>query len=99
MLKATAVEGNRQRLDGGAMFGNVPRPLWSRWYPPDEQGRIELACRCLLLEDDGRRVLLETGIGCFFEPKLRERFGVFEDRHVLLESLAAIGLSDESIDV
>jgi glyoxylase-like metal-dependent hydrolase (beta-lactamase superfamily II) len=99
MLKATAVEGNRQRLDGGAMFGNVPRPLWSRWYPPDEEGRIDLACRALLLEDDGRRVLLETGIGCFFEPKLRERFGVFEDRHVLLESLAALGLSDESIDV
>ncbi len=95
----TPVLGNRQRLDGGAMFGNCPRVLWERWLPPDEQGRIELACRAMLLEDDGRRLLFETGIGAFFEPKMRERFGVFPDRHVLLDELAAHGLRDEDIDV
>jgi glyoxylase-like metal-dependent hydrolase (beta-lactamase superfamily II) len=60
---------------------------------------VPLACRCLLVEDlDGQRVLFETGIGAFFEPRMRERFGVMEDSHVLLESLAAIDLSDADID-
>lgn len=81
------------------MFGNVPRSLWSRWAAPDEQGRIALACRAFLVEDGVRRVLLETGIGAFFEPKLRERYGVVEKRHRLLESLQAIGLTDAAIDV
>jgi glyoxylase-like metal-dependent hydrolase (beta-lactamase superfamily II) len=94
------VEGNAQRLDGGAMFGNAPKALWQRWCPPDEHNRIALACRCLLIEEDsGRRVLLETGIGAFFEPSLRERFGVQESSHVLLQSLAEVGVAPEQIDV
>jgi glyoxylase-like metal-dependent hydrolase (beta-lactamase superfamily II) len=98
-MRLWSVEGNRQRLDGGAMFGNVPRALWSRWIEPDAENRIELATRCLLLEDDaGRRILFETGIGLCFEPKLRARYGVLEDRHVLLDSLAAIGVGHEDID-
>ena len=67
--------GNSQQLDGGAMFGNAPKALWSRWIKPDKQNRIPLACRCLLVKGlDGRNVLFETGIGAFFEPALRERF-------------------------
>ena len=62
------------------------------WIAPDEENRIPLACRCLLVEAlNGKTVLFETGIGAFFEPKLRERYGVVEDRHVLLESLHAAG--------
>ncbi len=94
-----AITGNTQWLDGGAMFGNVPRALWERWCPPDARGRIELACRGLLIDEGERRVLLETGIGAFFEPKLRDRFGVIEERHVLLESLAAVGHPHDTIDV
>jgi glyoxylase-like metal-dependent hydrolase (beta-lactamase superfamily II) len=98
--RAWSVEGNRQKLDGGAMFGNAPRALWTRWATPDAQNRIDLACRCLLVEEpDGRRVLCETGVGAFFAPELRERFGVDEPGHVLLENLAALGLSDADIDV
>jgi glyoxylase-like metal-dependent hydrolase (beta-lactamase superfamily II) len=99
MLKASSVLGNSQRLDGGAMFGNAPRALWSRWAAPDEAGRIALACRALLVEDGTRRILFETGIGTFFAPELRERYGVVESRHVLLESLAELGLSDRDVDV
>lgn len=100
MARLSAVLGNSQRLDGGAMFGNAPRALWQRWSPPDDQNRIRLACRALLLEEDsGRNVLLESGIGAFFSPALRERFGVEEERHVLLESLAELGLSHADIDV
>jgi glyoxylase-like metal-dependent hydrolase (beta-lactamase superfamily II) len=92
--------GNSQQLDGGAMFGNAPKALWSRWIAPDQQNRIPLACRCLLVKDlDGRNVLFETGIGAFFEPTLRERYGVVEPQHVLLDSLAAVGLKHEDIDV
>jgi hypothetical protein len=64
----TSVLGNSQRLDGGAMFGNAPRALWERWIAPDVQNRIPLACRCLVVRDRGRIILLETGIGAFFEP-------------------------------
>jgi glyoxylase-like metal-dependent hydrolase (beta-lactamase superfamily II) len=99
-MQLWSIEGNTQKLDGGAMFGNAPRALWSRWIEPDAQNRIPLACRALLVKDlDGKTVLFETGIGAFFEPKLRERYGVVEDRHVLLESLAAAGVSDADIDV
>lgn len=92
--------GNSQRLDGGAMFGNAPKALWSRWIATDEQNRIPLACRCLLAKDlDGRNVLFETGIGAFFEPALRERYGVVEEKHILLDSLADAGVTHEDIDV
>ncbi len=99
-LRIWSIEGNRQRLDGGSMFGNVPRALWARWIEPDELHRIPLACRALLVElPDGRRVLFETGIGAFFEPVMKDRFGVVEARHVLLDSLAALGLGHEDIEV
>lgn len=98
-MKFSSLIGNSQRLDGGAMFGNVPRAMWEKWLAPDEQHRIPLACRALLVEDlDGKTVLFETGIGAFFDPKLKERYGVLEDRHVLLDSLAELGLSHEDID-
>jgi glyoxylase-like metal-dependent hydrolase (beta-lactamase superfamily II) len=93
------VLGNSQRLDGGAMFGNAPKPMWERWIPADDHNRIPLACRCLLVREPGRLVLLEAGIGAFFEPTLRVRYGVVEDRHVLLDSLAAAGVKAEDIDV
>jgi glyoxylase-like metal-dependent hydrolase (beta-lactamase superfamily II) len=96
-IQLTSLLGNSQRLDGGAMFGNAPKALWSGLCPPDEQNRISLACRALLVEVADRRVLLETGIGAFFPPNLRQRYGVVESEHVLLDSLAAAGLQQEDI--
>ena len=99
-MKLWSISGNSQKLDGGAMFGNAPRAVWSKWAPPDDENRIDLACRALLASPlAGKTVLFETGIGAFFEPKLRERYGVVEDRHVLLESLRAAGFEHEDIDV
>ncbi len=95
-----AVEGNRQWLDGGAMYGNAPRAVWERWSPPDTRHRIELACRAMLVEEDsGRRVLCETGIGACFDPKLRDRYGVAEPDHRLLANLAAMGFAPDDIDI
>ena len=91
--------GNCQKLDGGAMFGNAPKVLWERWVTADDRNRIDLACRALLIDEGPRKILLETGIGAFFEPKLRDRFGIQESHHVLLENLAKRGLSHADIDV
>lgn len=82
------------------MFGNAPKALWERWAPADDANRIELACRALLASPlGGKTVLFETGIGAFFEPKLRERYGVQEPRHVLIDSLREAGFEHEDIDV
>ncbi|MEI8025539.1 MAG: MBL fold metallo-hydrolase [Pseudomonadota bacterium] len=99
MPKITSVLGNSQKLDGGAMFGNAPKPMWSKWLPPDELGRISLKCRALLIQHQGKNWLLEAGIGAFFEPKLAERYGV-ENPHVheLLVHLKEVGLSEADID-
>lgn len=82
------------------MFGNAPKALWERWAAADESNRIELACRALLASPlGGKTVLFEAGIGAFFEPKLRERYGVQESRHVLIDSLREAGFEHEDIDV
>ena len=99
-MKLWSLPGNSQKLDGGAMFGNAPRAMWEKWSPPDAENRIALACRALLASPlSGKTVLFETGIGAFFEPKLRERYGVQEPQHVLLESLRAAGFEHGDIDV
>jgi len=102
--KLTSLNGNSQKLDGGAMFGNAPKGMWQKWVEVDEFNRIELACRCLLVQEtmeDGqtRNILLEVGIGAFFEPKMKDRFGIVESNHVLLDSLANIGLAHQDIDI
>lgn len=95
----SSIEGNGQCLDGGAMFGHVPRVLWSQWCVPDPQGRISLACRTLLIEFGELKILCETGIGAFFDPKKSERYGVQDkDSHQLIRNLAAIGIKEEDIN-
>lgn len=99
MRTITPVLGNSQKLDGGSMYGNCPKALWSKWSPPDALDRIDLACRTMLVREDSRTILFEAGIGSFFEPKWRERYGVVEDRHVLLDNLAKEGLPDADVDL
>ena len=95
----SVVEGNRQYLDGGAMFGNAPRAVWSQWCPPDELGRIELATRGLLIEYGDTRLLCECGIGNFFTAKLAQRYGVCNpEENKLLTSLSALGVDAADID-
>ncbi|MCB0391045.1 MAG: MBL fold metallo-hydrolase [Bdellovibrionales bacterium] len=99
MIRFSEVLGNAQKLDGGSMFGNAPRTVWEKWAPADELGRIDLACRTLLVEIDNVRILFETGIGVFFEPKMAERFGVqTPDTHQLLKSLENLGHKESDID-
>src|SRR5690606_35013925 len=97
-MELIAIEGNHQKLDGGAMFGHAPKALWQKWASPDEHNRIDLACRALLIKHNGKNILLETGIGAFFSPEMKGRYGVVEQQHVLLENLAKHGLNHEDID-
>jgi glyoxylase-like metal-dependent hydrolase (beta-lactamase superfamily II) len=98
MTKIYAVEGNTQWLDGGSMFGNVPRALWERWVEVDDRNRIKLSCRALLIQEAGKNILCETGIGAFFDPKLADRFGVEESNHALRDNLEALGIPHDKID-
>lgn len=100
-MKFIEILGNSQKLDGGAMFGNAPREVWKTWLAPDNKNRITLACRALLIQtDEGQNILLEAGIGNFFDPKLKSRYGVVEKTHELIRNLKEkVGLNPEDIDV
>ena len=73
-----AIQAGGQRLDGGAMFGVVPKTLWERRIPSDERNRIQLGMRCLLVEHDDGLVLIDTGVGNKESPKFHEIYGVEE---------------------
>jgi glyoxylase-like metal-dependent hydrolase (beta-lactamase superfamily II) len=101
-----ALEAGLQRLDGGAMFGVVPKPLWEKRIPADERNRIPLAMRCLLVETPDALVLVETGLGNKENEKFRDIYGVdnaasegsgFPDR--LQEAVAAAGFSPADVTV
>lgn len=97
-MKCYSIEGNRQWLDGGAMFGNAPKTLWQKWVNCDEHNRIPLACRSLLVKTGNKTILLETGIGYFMAPKLADRFGIEGKDHLLLENLMQKGIHEEDVD-
>jgi glyoxylase-like metal-dependent hydrolase (beta-lactamase superfamily II) len=76
LLRCHLLEAGWQRLDGGAMFGVVPKPLWSRKVAPDERNRILLAMRCLLIEHPEGLVLIDTGLGDKEDRKFLDIYGV-----------------------
>ncbi len=75
-LRCHTLETGLQRLDGGAMFGVVPRPLWEKRAPPDARHRIPLALRCLLIEHPDGPVLVDTGVGDKEDPKFHDIYGI-----------------------
>jgi glyoxylase-like metal-dependent hydrolase (beta-lactamase superfamily II) len=84
-------------LDGGAMFGVIPKPLWEKKAPPDVRNRIQLAMNCLLIFVGGKRILVETGGGDKWSPKLRDIYNLEGPR--LLDGLRHYGLQANDIDV
>ena len=79
------------RLDGGAMFGVIPRPMWERVAPPDERNRILMAMNSLLIRAAGKTILVETGAGDKWDDKRRDIYA-FEGTPRLPEQLAAHGV-------
>jgi glyoxylase-like metal-dependent hydrolase (beta-lactamase superfamily II) len=84
-------------LDGGAMFGVVPKPLWEKKSAPDARNRITLAMNSLLIISGGQRILVETGAGSKMSPKLREIYGLKEP--TLEAGLDAYGVRPEQINI
>jgi glyoxylase-like metal-dependent hydrolase (beta-lactamase superfamily II) len=86
------------KLDGGAMFGIIPKPLWSKAIPVDEQNRIQLSLRVMYIEMGNRRILIDTGIGDYHGEKFDDRFGVIGERNPLVTLLKEkLELSPEDI--
>jgi glyoxylase-like metal-dependent hydrolase (beta-lactamase superfamily II) len=85
-------------LDGGQMFGVVPKPLWERKAPADARNRVRLSLTCLLIRNGRQIILVETGIGEKFDAKFKD---VYDVRHppTLLSSLAELGLRPEDIHI
>ena len=87
------------RLDGGAMFGVVPRNLWARVHPPDDQNRIRMNMNCLFIEADGERILIDTGIGEKWSEKHRAMYGINRTRSFdeSLRVIAGVAATDITI--
>lgn len=100
-LTCHTLEGGLQRLDGGAMFGVVPKPLWERKLQADERNRVPLAMRCLLIEHDAGPVLVDTGAGNKESDKFKSIYGL-ENAGVrgptqLEDALHSLGLAPADI--
>jgi glyoxylase-like metal-dependent hydrolase (beta-lactamase superfamily II) len=95
--EVNALETGRFALDGGAMFGIVPKPIWSKFHPADDRNRIELAMRVLLIRDGKRNILVDVGIGTKLSPKLVDIYRVDHERFSLKSSLRGLGLETDDI--
>jgi glyoxylase-like metal-dependent hydrolase (beta-lactamase superfamily II) len=97
--KIVSVVNGHVRLDGGAMFGVVPRVMWEKVAPPDELNRIRLATRTLLAVHAraGRVVVVDTGTGSKWPPAQAERYGVESDPGALVKALSAVGASADDV--
>lgn len=83
-------------LDGGAMFGIIPRPLWNRTNPADERNRIDLACRCLLVRYPNRDVLVDVGMGSRWDDKERDIYNVHSQDVGLAKALTNLNVENIS---
>jgi glyoxylase-like metal-dependent hydrolase (beta-lactamase superfamily II) len=99
-MKLYTIETGRFRLDGGAMFGVVPKPLWEKTNPADERNRIHMAMRCLLIEDANRLILVDNGLGNKYDEKFKGLYAVDHAHSTLERSLEDLGFSlDQITDV
>lgn len=87
------------RLDGGSIFGRVPKTLWEKVLAPDHANRIMLSMNSILLESDGKLILIETGYGDKLTDKERVIFGLEHPQGTLLDQLMAMGIQPEAIDI
>jgi glyoxylase-like metal-dependent hydrolase (beta-lactamase superfamily II) len=97
-LELTPLLDRHFRLDGGAMFGVVPKPLWEKRLAADERNRIAMAMRPLLVKAGGRTMIIDAGAGEKMPAKLQEIYG-FERAESLDGSLAAAGVSADAVDI
>ena len=98
-MRLYPIEAGNFKLDGGAMFGVVPKTLWERTNPADEKNRIEMAARCLLVENGDQLILIDTGMGNKQEDSFFHHYGLWGN-YTLEHSLAKAGFhADDITDV
>lgn len=97
-LEVLHLHGGNFYLDGGAMFGVVPKPLWEKKSTPDSRNRIKLAASSLLVRTQNKTILIETGNGTKWTPKLRDIYGV-QEGDPLIDALAAHDVRPQDIDL
>ncbi|MCW4470419.1 MBL fold metallo-hydrolase [Flavobacterium sp. MFBS3-15] len=95
-MKLYPIETGNFKLDGGAMFGVVPKPMWTKTNPADENNQIDLAARCLLIEDGNRLILIDTGMGNKQSDKFFGYYSLWGD-HTTDKSLAAHGFHRDDV--
>ncbi len=98
--KINTVDTGTLGLDGGAMFGVIPKVLWERTNPADEKNRITLGMRCLLLQSDSKKILVDTGVGDHWDSKISKIYRMDKSESELIRSLNKLGIKhDEITDV
>ena len=95
-MKLYPIEAGNFKLDGGAMFGVVPKTLWNRTNPADENNLIDIAARCLLIEDGNRLILIDTGMGNKQSDKFFSHYSLWGN-HSIDKSLAKYGFHRDDI--
>ncbi len=94
----TLVHGGDYRIDGGAIFGVVPKPVWERTFPADSQNRILQATNCRLFRANGQTILIDTGYGDHW-PDGFHRQHALDDGHPLIRSLKTLGIDVQEVDL
>lgn len=97
-IEVRHIHGGNFYLDGGAMFGVVPRPLWEKKSPPDSRNRIRMAANSLLVRAANKNILIETGNGTKWPAKLRDIYAI-QEGDPLIDNLAAAGVRPDQIDL
>jgi len=95
--KLSVINSGFFKLDGGAMFGIIPKPLWQKSNPPDDSNRVTLATRSLLLQSGNRNILVDTGMGEKWDYKSRAIYDIEQDQFSLKSELLKLGLTHEDI--
>lgn len=91
------LQAGRLRLDGGGMFGIIPKSMWSGWTSPDDDNRIDLQTNCLLLRRNDRTVLIETGCGDKWSPRERDMYGL--ESRTVVDALGERGVAPDDVDL
>lgn len=97
MINNYMIEPARFKLDGGAMYGIIPKPLWNKVHPADEHNRVDLALRLWLMRSGDKVVLVDTGIGDYHGKTFDQRFDVRGKDDPLTQALATLDLTPDDI--
>lgn len=96
-MRLYAIDTGRFALDGGAMFGVVPKVIWEKLIAPDDRNRIPMAMRALLIEEGERLILVDVGVGHKYTPKFADLYAIDHSIHTLEGELQRLGFSVQDV--